>query len=215
MIPLRQSTAATVVLGPYVDDIDGKTFENALTIVQADVRLSKNGAAFAQKNDATSATFRENGEYACPLNATDTNTLGHLRIDAPKTGALPVWVDCVVYPAAVFDTLFGTTGAIPANATQIGGSTEAATDLSEMAATKIKGTVTNAGLAPSATVFEASDITNATTDFYKGLTLKFITGALAGQATDVTGYSLVGGRGRFTVTALTGAPANGDQFILY
>lgn len=215
MIPVKQSTAATLLAGPFVADTDGKTPQTALTIVQADCQISKGGAAYAQKNDATAATHRTGGDYAVPVNATDTNTLGPCRLQIQKSGALPVWLDFCVYPAAVFDTLFGTTGAIPANTTQIAGSSEAATDLSEMAATKVKGTVTNAGIAPSATVFEASDITNATADFFKGLTLKFITGALAGQATDVTGYSLVSGRGRFTVTALTGAPANTDQFILY
>lgn len=212
---LKQSTAVTIVLPRQVDETDGKTPETALTIVQADVRLSKNAAAFAQKGDATAATHMESGFYSCPLNTTDTNTLGLLTVAVAKTGALPVERTYLVVPSAVYDTLVGTTGAIPANATQIAGSSEAATDLSEMAATKVKGTVTNAGISPSATVFEASDITNATTDFYKGLTLKFITGALAGQATDVTGYALNTGRGRFTVTALTGAPANGDQFILY
>lgn len=212
---LKQSTAVTIILGPYVDDTDGKTPETALTIVQADVLLMKNGGSQAQKNDATAATHRSAGRYAVPLNATDTNTLGILRVDADKAGALPLWDEYLVVPAHAYDSLVGTTGALRANTVEIAGSSEAAADLSEMAATKVKGTVTNAGISPSATVFEASDITNATTDFYKGLTLKFITGALAGQATDVTGYSLVSGRGRFTVTALTGAPGNGDTFILY
>ncbi len=69
---LKQSTAATVLIGPAVDATDGFTFENALTISQADIRLSKNGAAFAQTNDATGATFMENGMYSVPLDTTDT-----------------------------------------------------------------------------------------------------------------------------------------------
>ena len=41
---LKQSTAVDVILGPFVDEDDGKTAETGLTIAQADVRLSKNGA---------------------------------------------------------------------------------------------------------------------------------------------------------------------------
>lgn len=104
---LKQSTAATIVLGPFVDDTDGVSAETSLTISQADVRLSKNGGAFAQKNDATSATHMENGYYSCPLNTTDTNTLGRLRVAVSESGALPVWVDFMVVTAQVWDSLFG------------------------------------------------------------------------------------------------------------
>jgi hypothetical protein len=60
MVFLKQSTAYTFRIGPFLDDANGKTAETALTITQADVRLSKDGAAFAQKNDATSCTHDEN-----------------------------------------------------------------------------------------------------------------------------------------------------------
>lgn len=104
---LKQSTAVTLAVGPFVDDTDGKTAETALTLTQADFRLSKNGAAFAQKNDATSGTHMENGYYSVPLNTTDTNTLGTLKLAVNETGALPVWVECMVVPANVWDSLFG------------------------------------------------------------------------------------------------------------
>ena len=58
---LKQSTAATIKLGPFVDDGDGKTAETGLTISQADIRLSKNGGDIAQTNDATGATHDELG----------------------------------------------------------------------------------------------------------------------------------------------------------
>lgn len=64
---LRQNTAATVKMGPFLDETDGKTAETGLTIAQADVRLSKNGGDFAQKNDAAGATHDENGWYDVPL----------------------------------------------------------------------------------------------------------------------------------------------------
>ena len=87
---LKQSTAATIKLGPFVDDTDGKTAETALTIGQADIRLSKNGGDIAQSHNATGATHDELGYYDIPLDTTDTGTLGRLRVLVSKAGALPV-----------------------------------------------------------------------------------------------------------------------------
>jgi len=105
---LKKSTAATIKLGPFIDDTDGKTAETGLTIAQADVRLSKNGGDFAKKNSTTSATHDENGYYDIPLDATDTGTLGRLRVAVNKSGALPVWQDFLVVTANVYDTLCST-----------------------------------------------------------------------------------------------------------
>jgi hypothetical protein len=105
---LKQSTAATIVLGPFVDSTDGVTAETALTISQADIRLSKNGGAFAQTNNATGATHMENGNYSVPLDTTDTNTLGRLRVAVAESGALPVWLNLEIVPANVWDSLFST-----------------------------------------------------------------------------------------------------------
>lgn len=109
MIPLKQSTAKTLKLGPFVDSTDGFTKETGLTIAQASVLLSKSDGTLAQKNDATSATHDSAGWYAVPLNTTDTNTLGRLSIDISIAGALPVFVECWVYQANVYDALFAGT----------------------------------------------------------------------------------------------------------
>lgn len=104
---LKQSTAVTVKMGPFLDSTDGNTEETALTISQADIRLSKNGGALAQSNNAAGATHDANGIYGVPLDATDTNTLGTLRVYIHESGALPVWQDFMVVPANVWDSLFG------------------------------------------------------------------------------------------------------------
>ena len=104
---LRQSTAVTVKLGPFVDSTDGNTVEGSLTISQADIRLSKNGGNIAQSNNAAGATHDELGQYDVPLDTTDTNTLGVLRVIVHETGALQVWQDFMVVPANVWDSLFG------------------------------------------------------------------------------------------------------------
>jgi len=104
---LKQSTAVTVKLGPFLDESDGKTAETGLTISQADVRLSKNGGNFAQKSSASACTHDESGWYDCALDATDTGTLGRLVVAVHESGALPVWREFVVVPANVWDSFFG------------------------------------------------------------------------------------------------------------
>lgn len=108
MIELRQSTAVDLLIGPFIDETDGKTAETGLTVTQAEVRLSKNGGNMAQKNEATSLAHDELGYYVCKLDTTDTNTLGILKIMVHESGGLPVWETCMVMPANVWDSLFST-----------------------------------------------------------------------------------------------------------
>lgn len=106
---LQESTTPTVMIGPLVDPADASN-ETALTISQADVRLSKNGGNFAQKNDATACTHDELGVYGCPLNATDTGTLGILTICVDDGGNALTWCgDYFVVDTAYYDILDGTT----------------------------------------------------------------------------------------------------------
>jgi len=101
---LKQSTAITLRFGPFLDSTDGDTEETALTIAQADVRLSKAGAAFAQKTDATAGTHDEKGWYSIPLDVTDTGTLGILRVSIHVAGALAVFEEFMVVPANMYDS---------------------------------------------------------------------------------------------------------------
>ena len=47
---LRANTSVDVLIGPFPDKTDGDTEETALTLLQADIKLSKNGQALVQKN---------------------------------------------------------------------------------------------------------------------------------------------------------------------
>ena len=111
---LRQSTAVDILLGPFVDETDGKSAETGLTL---DVEVSKNGQALANKNDSTTPTHDAagsvDGYYNCELDATDTNTVGQLMVVAHASGALPVWQYCQIVEEVVYDALFasGATGA--------------------------------------------------------------------------------------------------------
>lgn len=107
---LKQSTSVDVPIGPFMDETDGITAMTGLTITQPDIRLKKNGGAWAQKNASQTLSHEENGNYEVTLDATDTNTLGLLRVHVHESGALPVWDDFLVLPAPVYDGLVaGTT----------------------------------------------------------------------------------------------------------
>jgi len=103
---LKQSTASqSRSLGPFVDDTDFKTLETGLTIANTDVKLVKNGAASVNKNSG-GGTHRVNGEYSLTFDATDTGTVGELRVSISVSGALVVVDEFTVIEEAVYDALF-------------------------------------------------------------------------------------------------------------
>ena len=104
---IRTGFAGTVLVGPIVLAADA-TAATGLTITQAQTRLSKNGGDPAQKHEATSASHNENGYYDVTLDATDTGTVGELRMMIVGTAALSYVVDFTVLSTAVYDWLFGT-----------------------------------------------------------------------------------------------------------
>jgi hypothetical protein len=209
---LKQSTATTVVVGPFVDETDGRTAETALTIAQTDALVWKQGGAgFSAKNSSSAATHRSSGCYTLPLDATDTNTLGQLILSIDEHGALPVRHDFQVVPANVWDSLFGS-ASLAVNATSIAGVSAAASRLALSAGTIIPGTVTDSGHSPTTSAFKASDITEATNDHFIGRVVIFTSGALLNQATVITDY--VGSTSVYTVAAMTEAAASGDTFII-
>ena len=103
---LKQSTAVDVLIGPFVDESDGKTAETGLTISQADVRLSKNGQNMAQKGDTNAAAHDELGYHNCPLGTGDTDTVGTLILAVHESGALPVRHEFQVVEEAIYDTIY-------------------------------------------------------------------------------------------------------------
>jgi hypothetical protein len=105
---LKQSTAINVLIGPFIDDTDGKTAKTGLTLAQADIRLSKNAGNMAQKGDATACTHDELGYYTCPLSTTDTGTLGSLKLMVHQAGSLPVFHDYQIVTANWYDAMCST-----------------------------------------------------------------------------------------------------------
>ena len=138
---LRQSTSQVVRFGPCLDKTNGVTEETSLTLAQGDMRLSKDGAAFAQKNASGNATHDSDGWYYTTLNATDTNTCGELILNVHQpANMLPVWVRWYVVEESIYDSLFAASAAgIDANQrVEVGavlGTSQTAGDLAALIAT--------------------------------------------------------------------------------
>lgn len=104
MTYLAKSVAATLLLGPFKDNTDGITDEDGLAGTMT-VYLSKAGAAMAARNSSDSITYDARGYYLVPLNGTDTNTYGQLKVIVAETGVLQVWESFEVIDETVLDAL--------------------------------------------------------------------------------------------------------------
>lgn len=133
---LRQSTSQVIRFGPFLDSTDGVTAETGLTIAQADMQLSKDGGAFAQKNTTGNATHDADGWYSTTLDTTDTATVGELYMQVNVTGALPVWVRYWVLEETVYDAMFA------ASATGYVASSDLPSNFGDLAITASTGRVT-------------------------------------------------------------------------
>ena len=190
---LKQSTAATVKLGAFVDDTDGKTAKTGLTISQADIRLSKNGGDFAQTNNSAGATHDEFGYYDIPLDTTDTGTLGRLRVAVSESGALPVWQDFLVVTANVYDTLCSTDN-LDVNVATIATDSITAAALKADAVTKIQNGLATAAALDTVDNFLDTEIaailadTNELqTDLVNGGRLDLLIDSIITHLTDIKG----------------------------
>lgn len=110
---LKQSTATTVIVGPFLDDTDGKTAETGLTVASIDVDIykgiTKTDLTITASGGNNDMAHVANGYYSLELTATDTNTLGLFRITFNISGALPFYEDFIIRPAEPYDTLIGGT----------------------------------------------------------------------------------------------------------
>ncbi|SOD42352.1 hypothetical protein [Nitrosovibrio sp. Nv4] len=124
MLWLRQSTASQeVLLGPFLDKLDGDSAETALTIANTDIKLWKEGGTTESSKNSGGATHIANGRYYTVLDATDTNTLGKLEINVHVAGALAVRREFMVLPANVYDALVLGTDYLDVSAIQLAGQT--------------------------------------------------------------------------------------------
>lgn len=107
---LKEDTATTLRLGPFVDKTDGVTYEVAMATAMNNattgVRISKNGAALAARTTATEPVYDAFGYYLVNLDATDVGASGRLKvIFGDAAVCLPCEADFEIIPADLFDTL--------------------------------------------------------------------------------------------------------------
>ena len=153
----------------------------------------------------------------------DANTVG-LYVKTIACTALIGYENGKSYTIYISATVDGDTGGIsygfkaitskPVNVIQISGSATAADNLEASAEVIVTGTVSHDNTAATTTIFYCDDITEATANHYNGRVVIFTSGDLIYQATSITAYSLVAGEGKFTVTALTEAPADNVTFCI-
>jgi hypothetical protein len=110
---LKQSTAVTIMFGPFVDKTDGVTLKtDSTTITDIDhastgIFLSKNGGTAAIRHATVTASVADAyGMMKVTLDTTDTNTLGTLDVLFAKAATyLPVFKRFMVVPANVYESL--------------------------------------------------------------------------------------------------------------
>ena len=113
---LKQSTACTIMFGPFVDKADGVTLEVGAGIITSidhattGIFLSKNGGTAAIRHQGvTASTLDAYGMFKVTLDTTDTNTVGTLDVLMAEAATfLPVHKTFMVLPANVYDSLMGT-----------------------------------------------------------------------------------------------------------
>lgn len=107
MMILRYATASQEIpLGPFVDELDADTGETALTIANTDIKIWKTGATTLASKNSGGATHMSGdtlGIYYAVLDATDTNTLGPMKIYVNVSGALPVQHEFQVLTPEAYD----------------------------------------------------------------------------------------------------------------
>jgi len=119
---LKKDTNTIVSYGPFVASADGETPQTGLTINQADIILSKTGAAWASKAATGGATAAVSGFYRVNIGTGDSNTVGVLDLFSHVSPALYVKQSYVVLPALVYDSLIAGSDFLQVDTHQASGS---------------------------------------------------------------------------------------------
>jgi hypothetical protein len=202
------------VIVRIIDSVDG-TPETGVVFNTAGIDLwyRREGAALTAITEADLATLTTAHTDGGFKHIAD----GYYRLDLPDaafaTGANYVDVGggvtgMVVIGGRVRLTDFSLESDVPpVNVVAINSSNQAAINLSASARTIYDGTVT--GTSTTTTIVD-SGLTQSGPDHFKGLIVKFYTGALALQGTDITAFTP--GTDTLTVSPLTAAPSIGDKY---
>ncbi len=202
--PLKANdTAATQIARVGADGDTLETLSDEIAAVKAETVL------IVEDTNAIQGKLPTNKFMGSSDGADDDGTLNTIatdaaRLTAARAGALTDWIN-----GGRLDLLLDAIKVITDALTAAG-----AAKLALGATTMITGTVSWDNTNATTTVIYSDDITEATADHFNGRLFVPTSGALLGQYTDITDYSLDTGEGKFTVTALTSAPADNTTFMI-
>lgn len=206
-------TAVTVSTTTNKPEVDVSSISDD-SVAANNLEADYDGTGY-NKSNSTIGTCTTNTDMRGTDNAALASVCTEARLselDAATSGKMANQVDIIQtdtstdIPALLPAALVG--GRIDANVGAISTSATAADNLEQSALGIVVGSATGT---PTTTVI-GTDLTETTTDHYKGRILTFVTGSVAGQSTDITAYN--GSTKELTVTALTNAPASGDAFVI-
>jgi hypothetical protein len=212
---LKQSTAAVVSFGPFLDKTDGVTEEtglvSALDHATTGIKLSKNGGALTIRHaTVTATTYDAYGMYRVTLDTTDTGTLGTLRMAFNEAATcLPVWQDFMVLPANIYDSLVSGSDLIDVSMAQILGTAVSSPATAGILDVNVKNIDNDAASAsgtvtfPNATLASTTNITAGTITTVTNLTNAPTAGDLT--ATMKTSVTTAATAATPTAAAVTGA----------
>ena len=186
----KQSTAATLIVGPILDS----TGAEFTTAVIGDLSISKNGGTLTAMASAATLTHIANGQYTLVTTTGNLDTLGRAQITCNKSTYQMPTVNLMVVPANVYDSMVLGTDALDVSAIQFAGQTITAaagvTVPSSIASptniTAATGVVLSGVTHTGAVIPTVSTVTNGVTVS----TNNDKTGYTASTVTDKTGYSL-------------------------
>jgi hypothetical protein len=238
---LKQSTAATVVVGPVLD-ADGAAVTTATV---TNFSIAKNGTVAALTTETV--THSANGYYTIALTTGNTDTLGRLDIivNASTMSMANHRYDVLV--AATYDAIVTNGVATSAQSLDIQSRLPASLDAGNMRSSvqnigavadgvwdepyaghttagtfgKLMDLLRKANLTIDGTVSNAITPTTltfssnvaATTSAYAHAILLFVSGPLTGENSPIISYNST--NGVFVLEeALTAAPSNGDEFVV-
>lgn len=216
---LKQATASQVrAIGPFVDDTDAKTAETALTIANTDIKLIVNGGASANKNSG-GGTHRANGVYGVTFDATDTATVGEMKVSVSVAGALPFFDTWTVVEEAIYDLLFAAsaTGAVSIATGGITSASFAASAINNAALapdTGLKPDRANTAQAGGVSTITLDAAASAVDNYYRYTQIRITGGTGVGQTRRISSY--VGATRVATVDlAWSTVPDNTSTFVIF
>lgn len=183
---LRQSTAVTIMVGPFADKTTALAL-TALTDQSANGRIVKGstGAAITASSWAHDAA----GIYAVGLTTSHTDTVGRLRISFYDAATyLPTTVEFSVLSAAVYDWLFGATAPSTFMATSDTVTLKSGTHTGAVVPTVTA--VTNAVTAGTVSDKTGYSLTQTFPPNFSAMSITAGGAVTAGTVSDKTGYAL-------------------------